>query len=176
MKLPEAEVERLVRDLSSYLSGAISVLECPRHGIEKDDVLQEVYIRILKVIQDNNHGVRYFQAYLNKVIHSVFMEELTEVNRDRRARRAQAAAMGLADGSNGKGVPRPDTLAETLEEAIEELGEPDAGLMKLRMQGFTLEEIARLKRWTYNRTCYIFYRGLKELKAKLKERGVDYEG
>ena len=176
MRLPEADVEQIVRDLSRFVTGAISVLDCSRHGIDQEDVLQEVYMRILKVIQDNNHGVRYFQAYIKKVINTVYVEELTEVFKNRRARQAYALLVHLHDGINGKGVPYKDVLTNALAESMGELGVTDQAVMELRLAGFTLEEIGRLKHWTYNKTCYTFYRGLKNLKSKLKERGVDYEG
>ena len=52
------DIENLVRDLSSFLAVRLDALGCTRYGIDKDDLLQEIHIRLLKVCRTNGHGIR----------------------------------------------------------------------------------------------------------------------
>lgn len=169
------DIENLVRDLSSFLAVRLDALGCTRYGIDKDDLLQEIHIRLLKVCRTNGHGIRYFNAYLKKIISSVFINEINRINKEHRALEWGAAYLSPRAGSNGHYPEVRDTLNTLLEDSIAGLKEPKQLVIRLRLEGFSFDEIARLNNWTYRKTCNTFYRGLKELKVRLAEKGVDYE-
>jgi DNA-directed RNA polymerase specialized sigma24 family protein len=41
--------------------------------------------------------------------------------------------------------------------------------------GLTFKEIAKLKNWGKSKTNNLYYRGIAELKNKLREKGIYYE-
>jgi len=75
------------------------------------------------------------------------------------------------DGSPWIGQP----LKQTVIESLEALGEMKQRVIRLRLQGFTFAEIALLQRWSIRKVCYLYYRGIRDIKKKLKEKGVRCE-
>jgi RNA polymerase sigma factor (sigma-70 family) len=168
-------IERIVRDLSSHLASSIGSLGYQRHGLDKDDLLQEIHIRIWKSLRDSNHHIVYFNAYLRKIVHSVFINEINRINKENEILEAGGPRLSPYQGSNGAGTAGDAFLENALVDSIDGLKESKQRVMKLRLQGFTLGEIAQLNRWSYRKTCSIFYRGVKDLKRNLAEKGIRYE-
>jgi len=168
-------MEKIIRDLSPYLASTLGSLGYWRHGLDKDDLLQEIYIRIWKSLKGPNHNVHYFNAYLRKIVYSVFINEINRLNREKDALETGGPCLSPYEGSSGLCSTEDGILREVLVATIDSLKESKQRVLKLRLQGFTLDEIARLNRWPYRKTCSIFYRGLKELKRKLGEKGIHYE-
>ena len=174
-RAPEVGMERVVRDLSSHLASTLNSLGYQRHGIEKDDLLQEIHIRIWKSLRDNKHHIKYFNAYLRKIVHSVFINEINRIKKENEVLETGGPCLIPYEGSNAWGKAEDIFMKNTLVAMIDSLKESKQQVIKLRLQGFTLGEIARLNRWSYRKTCSIFYRGLKDLKRRLGEKGIRYE-
>lgn len=172
-RIPDAGVEEIIRDLSSHLDSTLTAFGYPRHGSDRDDLLQEIRIRVWKSLRDNEHHIQYFNAYLRKIVYSVFINEINRVQRENELLQKSGARLNAADG--GGRNANDAALKDILAASIDDLKESKQQVLKLRLEGFTLNEIARLNQWQYRKTCSIFYRGLKDLKRRLEERGVRYE-
>jgi RNA polymerase sigma factor (sigma-70 family) len=175
LRTDDAGVERIVRDLSSHLASTLGSLGYQRHGIDKDDLLQEIHIRIWRAVSDENHPIRYFNAYLRKIVYSVFVNEINRINREKEILETGGPCLSPYEGSNGCGTAADDSLKDIIDDSIAGLKDSKQQVIKLRLEGFTFGEIAQLNRWTYRKTCNIFYRGIKDLKRKLGEKGIHYE-
>jgi RNA polymerase sigma factor (sigma-70 family) len=171
----EVRMERVVRDLSSHLASTLNSLGYQRHGIEKDDLLQEIHIRIWKSLRNNDRPVQYFNAYLRKIVHSVFINEINRIRKENEVLETGGPCLAPYEGSNARERAEDVFMKNALVATIDGLKESKQQVIKLRLQGFTLGEIARLNRWSYRKTCSIFYRGLKDLKRRLGEKGIRYE-
>jgi RNA polymerase sigma factor (sigma-70 family) len=172
---PDAGMEKIIRDLSPHLASTLGSLGYKRLGLDKDDLLQEIYIRIWKSLRGQNHDIHYFNAYLRKIVYSVFINEINRVNKEKEALETAGPCLSPYEGTNDSCLSDDAILKTTLVASINGLKESKQRVLKLRLQGFTLDEIARLNQWPYRKTCSIFYRGLKELKRKLGEKGIHYE-
>ena len=173
----EAGVEKVVRDLSSYLASTLTSLGCQRHGLDRDDLLQEIRIKIWKSLREDGREIHYFNAYLRKIVYSVFINELNRIRKENEVLERGGPCLQPYVGSAGvQAVDAEEVvLGSLLAASIADLKESKQRVFKLRLQGFTLNEIAQLNRWPYRKTCSLFDRGLKDLKRKLGERGVRYE-
>jgi len=171
----DTEIEKIIMDLSSFLASKLNSLGYQRHGLEKDDLLQEIHIRIWKTYKNNNHNIRYFNAYIKKIVYSVFINEINRINKEHKALETGGPCLDSYNGSSGCGTAPDDPSKSILLGSIDCLNETKQQVIKLRLEGFTFDEIARLNRWSYRKTCNIFYRGLKDLKRKLEEKGIHYE-
>jgi RNA polymerase sigma factor (sigma-70 family) len=171
----EEGLEKIVADLSSFLASKLHSLECEKHGIDEDDLLQEIRIRIWKSYKNNLQEIRYFNAYLHKIVYSVFINEINRINKENRALVKSGMYLESFDGADGVGLAADHTLTNLVVESIESLNETKQQVIKLRLEGFSFDEIARLHRWSYRKTYSTFYRGIKELKRKLGEKGIHYE-
>jgi RNA polymerase sigma factor (sigma-70 family) len=171
----EEGLEKIVADLSSFLTSKLNSLGCEKHGIDRDDLLQEIRIRIWKAYKNNHNNIQYFNAYLHKIVYSVFINEINRINKENKALVTGGAYLDSYNGSNGCGVADDHSLKSIVVESIDGLNETKQQVIKLRLEGFSFDEIARLNRWTYRKTCTLFYRGIKDLKRKLGEKGIHYE-
>ncbi len=168
-------VEKIVRDLSGHLSSALGSFGYQYHGIEKDDLLQEIRIKVWKTLSDENRDIRYFNAYLRKIIYSVFINEINRVNKENRLLERGGPCLSVYQGGGSDGAAMVESMQSFVEESLEGLKPSRQAVVKLRLQGLTLTEIARLNQWSYRKTCNIFYRGLKDIKRRLGEKGIHYE-
>ena len=175
MMASEGRVEKLIGDLSSYLVSKLNSLGYHKHGLERDDLLQEIHIRIWKAYKDDGHNIRYFNAYLKKIVHSVFINEINRINKEHRALMMGGEGLSSANGMNGRGPAAPLSLKNVLVDSLDDLNETKQQVIKLRLEGFSFNEIAQLNRWTVRKTHGVFYSGLKDLKHKLGEKGIHYE-
>jgi RNA polymerase sigma factor (sigma-70 family) len=171
----EEGLEKIVADLSSFLASKLHSLGCERHGIDEDDLLQEIRIRIWKSYKNNLQDIRYFNAYLHKIVYSVFINEINRIHKENHVLVSGATYLEPCDDANGTGLDSDHSLTSLVVKSIEGLNETKQQVIKLRLEGFSFDEIARLNRWSYRKTCSIFYRGIKELKRKLGEKGIHYE-
>jgi DNA-directed RNA polymerase specialized sigma24 family protein len=90
----------------------------------------------------------------------------------RKAALQQAAGLS-AFRPGGKGPSESDDdvpLRKALSSALEALPPRNAEVIRLHLQGFTIEEIAGFRGTTVFQARHHFYRGIEKLKAKI---GID---
>jgi len=167
-------MEDLIRDLSSFLILKLNELGCQKYGIEKDDLLQEIHIKIWKACH-NGREIQYFNAYVKKIINSVFIDEINRIRREDEKLRSSSVFVESQNGANGNGAPGGQLATDMLLASVDRLREARQRVIKLRLEGFTLEEIAGMNGWSYDKTYAIFSRGLRDLKRQLGRKGVQYE-
>jgi RNA polymerase sigma factor (sigma-70 family) len=175
MEEAEDGIEKLVIDLSSYLISKLNSLGYQRHGIERDDLLQEIHIRIWKALKDDGHNIHYFNAYLKKIVNSVFINEINKINKENKALEMAGASFDPTNGTNNYGRTTDLSLKDVLVDSLDGLNERKQRVIKLRLEGFTFVEIAQLNKWSLQKTHGIYYSGLKDLKHKLGGKGIHYE-
>ena len=66
-------------------------------------------------------------------------------------------------------------LKKMVGEAVESLINSRRRVVRLYLLNMTLEEIAILLQWSEAKTRNLLYRGLEDIKKKLKDKGIDYE-
>lgn len=174
---PAAALERLLE----RHAGQVRRLAA-RYGLvsgEIDEILQEVRIRLWH--SDGGHGnlAETPASYVYRTTVSAAIDHL----RRRRARRETPAGLERPSGEARLGLaPPPDrTLLEeefaTIVDAeVRALAADRAMVVRLHLAGYHREEIAQLTGWSEARTRHLFYRGLEELRARLRARGIDPEG
>ena len=171
----EDRTEKLISGLSGFLVSKLNTLGYQRYGIDRDDLLQEIHIRIWKASRNNNNDIRYFNAYLKKIITSVFINEINRINKENKTLEIAGPSLNPNGNTNGRTAAEDRFLKDVLVASIDDLKEPKRRVIRLRLEGFSFEEIACLNSWTYRKTCLIFYRGLKDLKNKLEQKGIHCE-
>lgn len=168
-------MEDILKGLASHIAATLGSFGYQHHGIDRDDLFQEVHIKIWKTIRDNGHEIRYPNAYIRRIVYSVFIDEINRINREKEALNVCGALTRPRNGRKHHDEGDDEAIRDALIGSIDCLRKTRRIVIKLRLQGFTLHEIAGLNRWPYRKTCSVFYRGLKELKVRLKEQGISYE-
>ncbi len=168
-------IEQLITGLSSYLVSKLNSLGYQSYGIERDDLLQEINIRIWKLYKDDGRNIRYFDAYLKKIVYSVFINEINRFNKENKALRMSEGIFDPPNGADDRGPAADLSLKGLVVESLDDLNELKKRVIKLRLEGFTFSEIAQLNQWSVRKTHGIFYSGIKDLKHRLGEKGIQYE-
>lgn len=168
-------IDEILRAVAPHLRAELASLGFPARSAEGDDLLQEINIRLWKALVDRDGRLEYFDSYAKKVVISVFINEMESRQKERELTRA--AMVQLRQRTEG-GAESKRTVNPTLENIIESLAALSTDqrrMIELRGQGFTLAEIAQLTHCSLSKVRSGYYRGLKELKPRLRRRGVLYD-
>lgn len=152
-------------------------MHCGRdQGLDADDIEQEVRIKLWKALEgDKNLAAP--ASYIQKVVATTVVDAL------RRAQVRHAESIEDKDESGFdasiSGPLRPDSeagrgqWAALLMQCIEELPERRRLPVQLALQGFTAEEVAGLTGASVAAAQQLCYRGIEDLKARMRQLGAD---
>lgn len=169
------EFEKTLERFSRFLRGNIQRFDPQRKGLDPDDILQEVKMKIWKVLNDEKQ-IKNLSSYIKKIVDSSVIDHL------RRLRREE----GIIFSEKQKKIsdrkiryeaehPYSNKLKEMVDQALDSLLESRQKAVKLFLLNLSIEEIAISLGWTKDKTRNLLYRGLADLKKKLKEKGIQYE-
>ena len=149
-----------------------------RHGIDADDVEQEVRIRLWRALERDPNAVLP-ASYIQRVVLSVLVDAVrrAEVRPTEPLPEVETADHDPAFAT----AVRPDRRAVDAQ-AVAAVGAAIAALplrrrqpLQLYLQGFTLPELAPLCGLTADAARKLVYRGLDELKQRLREMGLEQD-
>ena len=151
-----------------------------RHGVgdaDLDELMQEVRIRLWKAQQRGENLKDLPASYLYKTSMSASVDLLRRRRTAREARSVSLEGMRDAgaepvDDADATGTVEVEELKAQIDGAIETLTPTRRPVVKMYLAGYDRLEIASLMRWTEAKTRNLLYRGLDELRAELRRRGL----
>ncbi|WP_313912652.1 RNA polymerase sigma factor [Tahibacter sp.] len=168
-------LERLLADYGAKLRALVATHGLARHGIDADDVEQEVRIRLWRAIE-RDRSAAFHASYIQRVVASTVIDAL---------RRAQVRATEpLPEESEDGFQPFPDRNlgpeerasghqhVEKLRSCLNALPERRRLPISLHLQGFALQEIADIVGTSAEAARKLVSRGMDELKDRLREVGA----
>lgn len=175
----DARLEQVLGDFGARLGVLMRSYRLDRHGIDPDDVEQEVRIRLWKAISRDRSGA-FHASYVQRVVASTVIDAL---------RRAQVrAAEPLPEEDDGSfevdlAPVAPERRAgdlqqmQGLQRCLAEIPERRRLPIALHLQGFSLQEIADIAGIASAEAARkLVSRGLEGLKQRLRELGLgDFE-
>ena len=174
-KKKEEELESVLLRFSRFIRSHIQKFNLQKFGLDPDDIAQEVRIKIWKVINDEK-VIDNYTSYIRKIVDSSVIDQLRKFKREegiflheKQARISEQKTDYEAD------LIRDKYIQETIGEAVDALLESRRKAVKLYLVNMTLEEIALFFNWSKDKTRNLLYRGLADLKRRLKEKDIDYE-
>lgn len=140
----------------------------PGSSIDADDVLQELRIKLWNLLEGEKE-LRNPASYLMRAAVST----LIDAQRRAAVRQPEGGFCGtdpetLASESTPEEQAGLDEDYRQLEGVLEQLAADRARMVRLYLQGFGTQEMAKLTRWTEPRCRNLLYRGLADLKARMK--------
>jgi len=175
-KVKEKEFETILNRFSRFIKAHIHKFNPPKFGLDTDDILQEVKIKIWKILHHEKKIIHY-SSYIKKIVDSSVIDHLRKLkreegvyNHEKSQRIAEQKNNYVSDCSPGD----PD-IKDIVGRAVESLLESRRKVVKLYLLNMSIEEIAFYFNWSKDKTRNLLYRGLADLKKILKEKEVDYE-
>ena len=170
----DAKLNELLERFASRVRAQIASNALNIHGIDPDEVEQEVRIRLWKAVE-RDPNAEFPASYIQRVVVTTIVDAV---------RRAQVrAADPLPEGESGMEFaasgPGPERAAmerlkvEAVARCIEALPVRRRRPLQLYLQGFGLQETADLSGLTLDAARKLIYRGLDEVKARMREEGLE---
>ncbi len=171
----DAELEALLGRFSSFIKMHLLKYNPGRHGLDVDDLFQEVKIKIWRVLSREKR-INNFASYIRKIVDSTVIDQLRKVKRQETVynhekekkiteQKTKYAFAALHGGELKEIIARAlDTLLESRRKAV-----------RLYLMNMSLEEIAAFCGWSKDKTRNLLYRGLADLRNELRRSGIDYE-
>lgn len=148
------------------VSARIRYWNCSFQGIEAEDILQEVRIKLWKTIE---HGeqIRCFSAYLRKVTDSVIISYFRKIKNTIEYKDKRVTSVDLLLKSNEKNCDLP-IMARLIYARLPLILENRRIVLSLYLSGFTFKEIAEYKEFTIDKTRVLYYRGVRDVKMRIQ--------
>jgi RNA polymerase sigma-70 factor (ECF subfamily) len=143
-----------------------------------EDVLQEVRIRLWRT-RSRAQGERDEQVSASYV-YRVAVSAAVDLLRRRRARGAEQTvgleevAEPIADHSDPARSVEESELSAQLERAIEAITPSRRPVVRMYLAGYSGEEVAKVMGWSEAKTRNLLYRGLGDLRERLKDMGITW--
>ena len=169
---PDRDLEALLARFTNFIRAHIQKFEVQRFGIDPDDIVQEVRIKIWKLIKNEKNVVNY-ASYIKKIVDSVVIDQLRLLRKDEQLYRMEKQKQ-VAEQLNGyrPEVLRNTLLKEAVGKAVESLIDSRRNVVKLYLFDLSIEEISRFYGWSLHKTRNLLYRGLADLKRSLKKADI----
>lgn len=169
----QQRLEQILRDYGGRLHFLLRSHKLDRHGIDPDDVEQEVRIRLWRAIERDRFG-DFHASYIQRTVASAVIDAL---------RRAEVRAAEPLPDDDVEGSPLPDIGVGPERRAID--GEKMHGLQQclaaiperrrlpivMHLEGYSLQEIADRIGTSAEASRKLVSRGLDELKTRLRDQG-----
>jgi RNA polymerase sigma factor (sigma-70 family) len=168
---PQAEFESILNRFSTSIKGSILKLGLEKRGIDPEDVIQEVRIKIWKKFTSEKKPLRH-PSYINRVVDSTLIDCIRKARVQQGLVQHEIQEMLRENDPPGESSGRDSLLWEKLAGAADSLPGPRRQVVKLFMLNLTVEEISLCLHWSLNRTRNLLYRGLSDLKEMLNDKGV----
>ena len=168
----DARFEALVRDYGRLIRHAIrraARADAPRLA---DDIEQTVLVALWQQVareQVIDHPASY-------VYRAAVRETIRAIRRDRaqsaRAEPDRGEVERVTTGTTPEDDVRRREQRDLLRASLETLAPDRARAVKAHLSGFSVEEIMALCGWPYQRARNLIARGMADLRAALRERGI----
>jgi len=141
---------------------------------QQQDLVQNACLRMVNKYAQDKESVTLGASYLWKVAHSVVMDEIRRRKRHPEAEleattQQEPAAVHFSPES---GQARTE-MNVAITAGLQRLKEGRRWAVLLYLYGFSLDDSARMLGWNTKRVDNQRYQGLRELRAYLKERGLE---
>ena len=178
MKERDLNTEKLtgiIERFSSFIKKNIHKFNPQQNGIDPEDIYQEVKIRLWKILK-NEKRIENYSSYIMKIVNSTVIDQIRKSRRQGEIILAEKQKNISEKKQTYKIItPNEHLLKDIIGHAVENLRESRKKVVKLYLLNLSIEEIAALFGWTKHKTRNLLYRGLNDLKAEIRDQGVDYE-
>ncbi len=167
--------EEILERFARFIEANIQKFDPQKNGIDPDDLSQEIKIKLWKVFQDEKN-IHNYSSYIRKIVDSTVIDQL------RRFRR-QSSIIGMEKRKKISDHKTQYNMASSTEinyseligKAVDTLMESRKKPVRLFLLNMTLEEISIYLNWSKDKTRNLLYRGLADLKKRLREQGIEHE-
>ena len=169
----EEKFQQFLTHFTEYIRIHTLKYNLAKHGIDPDDIIQDIKIKLWKLISSEKKVTNY-PSYIKKIVNSSVIDQLRKFRRDESIflyeRNKYISDNELAYCPE---FTRQKNLEEALTKAINLLKDSRRQVVKLYLLNLNVSEIASYLNWSISKTRNLLYRGLSDLKDILIKMGID---
>lgn len=161
----EKEWALLIEEFSVFIRAHVHKFRVANFGVDAEDIVQDVHIKLWKIIRDEKK-INNYASYIKKVVNSSVIDHLRKHKRDEsvllheKAKTiAEQSHFYSAEARIGSGESRA-----ALGRAIESLIESRRSVVQLYLLNLDIDEISDHFRWSQHKTRNLLYRGLADIR------------
>lgn len=172
------DLEKLLRtkqfleDMSASIRNIIAAAFPRLTREQKEDVDHEVKLKIWRMVS-RGKKIANLRSYLWRVVYTtaldVLEEKLKKYSWDDIVESGREELLNTPNLSPADCNPKNNELKMLIEKAVESLPERRKKVLQLHLTGMDLKEMARVLEWSEHQVRHLLYRGLSDLKEKLKK-------
>lgn len=168
-RLKEEEFRKILENYAQFMSIQVQRYNLPKYGLDPDDILQDIKIRIWNLIR-NERRIISPASYIKKIVSSSVIDQLRKRRREENLFRHERQVCVSEQGQGYcREAVRKKALEETVGMAVERLIDSRRQVVKLYLLNLTIQEISSYLKWSQDKTRNLLYRGLADLRATLKD-------
>lgn len=165
----EAELEAILRKFAGFIRMHLHKFSPNRFGLDSEDLYQEVRIKIWKVLR-NEKEIKCLASYVKKIVDSTVIDQIRKIKREENVynyelERKTSELKSIYANTFGAGRE----LKELVARAADSLIDSRKRVVKLFLLNLSIEEIADYCQWSRDKTRNLLYRGLSDLRKKIKD-------
>ena len=180
----ESRLNAILDEYGAFLRRTIAHL-CPKDlGIHFNDIEQDARLRLWRALQSERE-IRDPASYLYRIAMTATLDAVRRI----KAKREEQLRL-VEDEYEDEGAPltlfsdpnrSPEAeagrkqLAGKVRTALSRLSDNRRRAVGLYLEGMASQEIATLLGWSEPKARNLLYRGLCDLRARLREEGIEYE-
>jgi len=168
------EFDFVLNKFARFIRLNIQKFDLPKSGIDPEDVIQEIRIKIWNILNDEKKIIHY-SSYIKKIVDSSVIDHLRRMRRERGLLQIEKQKIAEWKQSYEREIPYDGNLMNIIHDAVESLIESRRKVVKLYLLNLTINEISIFYDWSKDKTRNLLYRGLADLRKILREKGIKYE-
>ncbi|MGB4704129.1 MAG: sigma-70 family RNA polymerase sigma factor [Candidatus Saccharicenans sp.] len=171
----ERKFQKLLNEFSAYIRSLVYKYQLERLGLDPEDLLQEIRLKLWKIIDDEKN-IHNPASYIKKVVESAVIDQIRKIRREEEVYLSEQQK--LISELDPRPVNTPafsGSLKQSVLKAADRLMDSRRTVVKLYLLNMSLPEIAAYLHYTEAKTRNLLYRGLADLKDIIKKMGLEDE-
>jgi len=164
-----------MNDFAHFIQILIYPYQLHKHGLDPEDIIQDIRIKIWKLVCSDKKIISY-SSYIKKIVFSSVIDQLRKCRRDKRVyNHAIHNQIAELEHPYCKDYSYPNYLEHSIGRAVDLLIDTRKQVVQLYLLNLSLREIASYLKWSEDKTRNLLYRGLGDLKKALKHLETENE-
>jgi RNA polymerase sigma-70 factor, ECF subfamily len=180
----DSKFNLVVEEYGRFLNNAIAKL-CPKDlGIQFSDIEQDARLRLWRALESERE-IRDLASYIYRIAATATIDAVRRV----KARREEQLRLESDDEEGETKIAQlsadPDKSPDLIAGRLQIIKKVEATLasfpgehrtaLGMHLEGMTTQEIAAVLGWNEPKARNVVYRGLKDLRLKLRAEGIEYD-
>lgn len=170
--MQDDKISQIIHKNRPLLRQLVQSLWTERGSFSADDLEQEIWLKLVRLMSNENN-LQLNASYIRRVVNTTIIDTLRKLAARPDANSSEAANASSPATTEDLNVDHQ--LIEQIDEVIGSLGQNRSIAVRLHIQGYNSREIAKITGWSEAKARNLSSRGIKALRVKLNEMGIDYE-